>query len=118
MKFKNKRFGQKFLDAFRGLYFAFKSEKSIRTEFFAFALVIAFCTLSRPPAIWCAIFISMSTLVLTLELVNTALELLLDKLYPNKDDTVGLIKDCLAGAVLLASTFSILIFGVYLFTLI
>lgn len=42
-------------------------------------------------------------LVLSLELLNTALELTLDALHPEQHPAIGAAKDVAAGAVLLAS---------------
>lgn len=47
--------------------------------------------------------------VLTAELLNTAIEKLLDFIHPGQHPEVGKIKDISAGAVLLAATCSILI---------
>lgn len=50
-------------------------------------------------------------LVLGLELVNTALELLLDLLHPGRHPLAGAVKDVAAGAVLLASFAALLVGG-------
>ena len=42
----------------------------------------------------------------TAEALNTAIERLCDKIEPNKDDKIKIIKDIAAGAVLLSSIFS------------
>ena len=56
--------------------------------------------------------------VIVLEMVNTAIELLCDKVEPNEDPAIGIIKDLSAGAVLVmctaAAIVGILIFGKYL----
>ena len=49
------------------------------------------------------------TIVICLELVNSALERLCDRLIPEKDLKVKYVKDVAAGAVLVASIFSIII---------
>ena len=51
---------------------------------------------------WVALVLSMG-LVLALELVNTAGEMLVDILSPEHDTRYGQVKDVLAGAVLLAA---------------
>ncbi|MCU0429100.1 MAG: diacylglycerol kinase family protein [Cytophagaceae bacterium] len=48
-------------------------------------------------------------MVLSMEMVNTALERLCDYVQPNYDPRIGQIKDLSAGAVLLISTFSALL---------
>ena len=52
-------------------------------------------------------------LVLGLELLNTALELLVDLLHPQRHPLAGAVKDVAAGAVLLAS-FAALLVGAWL----
>ena len=52
--------------------------------------------------------------VLTLEVVNTAIEKLADKVSPEKDPLIRAAKDCAAGAVLIASVIAVII-GVFLF---
>ena len=51
---------------------------------------------------WCLVSLSIG-LVLGLELVNTAGEKLVDILSPDHDPRYGMVKDILAGAVLLAA---------------
>lgn len=53
-------------------------------------------------------------LVLTLELINTAIEELLDHLHPEKHPAIGKAKDIAAGAVLLACIISG-VAGLYIF---
>lgn len=48
-------------------------------------------------------------LVLALEMVNTAVEKLADRLHPDHHPQIGLVKDVAAGAVLWASVISVLI---------
>lgn len=62
---------------------------------------------------WMVIGIA-SSLVISLELVNAALERLLDHLHPDQHPVIGLAKDILAGAVLVAA-FAALIVGMLLF---
>lgn len=100
--------------AFTGIKDAFKKESSIRIQFLALGLLMALCFFLKPPLFWCSIFLAMSCLVICLELVNSAIEALLDKLYPEYDPTVKFIKDCLAGAVLMASFGSVFVFIFYL----
>lgn len=51
---------------------------------------------------WVAILIC-SALVFCLEMVNTAVEKLLDHLHPERNEKVQFIKDVLAGSVLISS---------------
>lgn len=69
---------------------------------------------------WCFVVLSI-TLVIALEAVNTAVELLTDQLHPQQHPSIGRLKDILASAVLLASIgaaiIAVLIFGKYIVAL-
>ncbi|MEK0421020.1 MAG: hypothetical protein RLZZ161_871 [Bacteroidota bacterium] len=56
---------------------------------------------------WAIIFTCIG-LVMGLELLNSAIEVLLDKLHPDKDAAIGKAKDIAAAAVLLASVCSVI----------
>ena len=49
-----------------------------------------------------------SALNFSLELVNTAIERLADNISPQYDEKIGVIKDVMAGAVLVSSVFAII----------
>lgn len=104
--------------AFAGIAGAFRREVSFRWHITAAVLLFLFCLIQRPPALWCALFAVIASLVMALELLNTALEALIDKLHPGHDKEIGFAKDCLAGAVLVASLTSLVTFILYCSTLI
>lgn len=62
---------------------------------------------------WCLVSLAVG-LVLGLELVNTAGEKLVDILSPEHDPRYGMIKDLLAGAVLVAAVCAAVL-GVFIF---
>ena len=57
----------------------------------------------------------MSALVIALEMINTSIEAMLDRMHPDSHSEIGFAKDCLAGAVLVASIASVAVFVLYLF---
>ena len=59
---------------------------------------------------WIAVIICIG-LVFSAEMINTALEILVDKVSPQKDPVAGKIKDISAGAVLIAAIISCEIFS-------
>lgn len=67
--------------------------------------------------VWWAILLLTIGAVLTAEMLNTALEHLLDHLHPEVHPMVKFAKDCAAGAVLISSAISVLVFGVFLFVI-
>ena len=65
-------------------------------------VIILGCLLNISPMEWCLVTLAMG-LVLSLELFNTAGEKLVDILSPDRDPRYGMVKDVLAGAVLVAA---------------
>jgi diacylglycerol kinase len=69
---------------------------------------------------WCIILICIG-IVLSLEIINTAIETLVDLVEPNQNSMAGKVKDLAAGAVLVFSIISaligIMIFGKYILDL-
>lgn len=109
------RFLMSFNNAFRGLAFLFKSEANARIELIITAIVISagiLCKIST--AEWIVILLCIA-LVLGLEGINTALEIVLNKVHPGFDKEIGKAKDVAAGAVLLASIVAAII-GFIIFT--
>lgn len=96
--------------ALQGLEYALRTERSLRTQF-CFALVaIVFLLWLRPGWVWSGMIAAAIALVLILELLNTALENLADGLHPQVAEFVRHAKDCAAGAVLVASVLSLVLF--------
>ena len=101
MKFK--RFIQSFKDAAKGVAYTFKHGQNFRVQVMAAILVIIlmfFLSVSKYEAI---ILCLMITLVLLLELLNTAVEKMLDLLKPRMSLHVETVKHIMAAMVLLAS---------------
>ncbi|MBX2994875.1 MAG: diacylglycerol kinase [Bdellovibrionaceae bacterium] len=111
---KNRSFLNRLGFASQGILGAFKAERSLRVHAAGVAFVLVFCLILRPSLEWCAAFAICCALVVSLELVNTAVEALLDVLHPAQSKQIGFAKDCLAGAVLIASLISVLVFVLYL----
>ncbi len=104
----NKRL-QSFTHAFRGLLYVIRTQHNAWIHLITSALVIiagfAFnITLTE----WLVILLAMG-LVLTAEVINTAIEDLLDRFHPEYDRQVGLIKDVGAGGVLIAAIIAAII---------
>ena len=74
----------------------------------AFYVVLAGFVTGIGASEWCAVLLCIA-LVISLELVNTALERLGDRVTGERDALIGLAKDCAAGAVLTASIVSAIV---------
>jgi undecaprenol kinase len=106
---KNRPFRERVGFAVAGMRAAWNRERSFRTHCaFAVGAVIALLVL-RPAPMWWALIVLAVTLVLALELVNSALEGVIDHLHPNIHPEIKIIKDMVAGAVLLTSAAALLI---------
>ena len=98
-----------FIDAFRGLLTAVKSERNLKIHLFAVVLVTFAGVYAKiKPAHWLTLVIIMG-MVVSAELLNTAIEKLVDLVSPDHNKDAGKIKDIAAGAVLITSISAIIV---------
>lgn len=102
--------------AFSGIAFAFRSESSFRIQILAAILALSSLIVIKPPLVWAALVVVMICLVLASELVNTAIEHVLDGMHPEKAEFVRIAKDCAAAAVLVTSLASVVVYAMLLAT--
>ncbi|MFA7244583.1 MAG: diacylglycerol kinase [Candidatus Magasanikbacteria bacterium] len=98
-----------FVYALKGLNYTFRREQNFRIEIFIALLMVAamfFFGLRNSEKVVVMLLI---TFILALEMFNTIIERFLDLLKPRLDDQVKVLKDIMAGAVLLASLGSLII---------
>jgi diacylglycerol kinase (ATP) len=95
-----------FVYAWAGIAYAWRTQRNFRVEVVIGALAITLGILLR---VNLASILVMIALVLTLEMVNTALEALVDLSSPTYHPLAKIAKDVAAGAVLMASCISILV---------
>lgn len=100
--------------AFRGVADGLREQVNFRIHLLCAILVIALSALLDLSRIeWCVILFCCG-LVISLELLNTALEKLCDVVEPNRNEKIRVIKDISAAAVLVASAIALVI-GVIVF---
>jgi len=80
--------------------YGLRSERSLRLQGGALALVLAALAVLRPGPLWWAAVGLASAGVLAAELLNTAIEALADHLSPELHPQIRIVKDCAAAAVL------------------
>jgi undecaprenol kinase len=99
---KNQSFPVRLRFALHGLAHALRGEQSLKVQ--AGVCVAAFLVLIvlRPSPGWWALTALASAGVIAAELLNTAIEELADHLNPDEHPRIRLVKDCAAGAVLVA----------------
>lgn len=101
--------------AFRGLRSAFQSERNLRIHIVClFAVMAAGMALQVSIGEWVALAL-VCGLVITSELINTAIETVVDLASPDRDPLAGRAKDVSAAAVLIAAIAAILV-GLLIFT--
>ena len=100
---KNQPFRERVQHAWAGLGAAWHGERSFRTQGIMALVACVVMGVLRPALIWWALVGMMIALVLAAELINTALEHLVDHLHPERHPRIKIVKDCAAAAVLLLS---------------
>ena len=84
-------------------------ERNFRTQaVIACIVIITGIILDISSTDWIIVLICIAV-VLSLEGINTAIERILDKMYPDHDPEIGKIKDIAAGVVLLSASISAVI---------
>jgi len=105
---KNK-FHKSLLFAVKGIVSGISKERNIKIQILIGFAVILISLLLGIPNIEFIIILFISFFVIIMELLNTCIEKLIDKLSPGYDKDYGEIKDMAAGAVLLTVILSIII---------
>jgi len=106
---KNRPLRERVGFAVAGLKSGWLRERSFRTHcLFALAALVVLAVL-RPAPIWWAAAAVVAAIVMALELVNSAMEGVIDLLHPAIHPEIKIIKDMLAGAVLIASISALIV---------
>ena len=93
------RFWRATLNSRNGLAFAFRSEQAFREEIAALALSLPLAWLIGATVMRRVELIAVVALVLVVELLNTAIEKLADRLTTDHDPQIGQVKDMGSAAV-------------------
>lgn len=95
--------------AWNGLLVAIKDQLNLRIHFVASAIVIVAGTYFQITATeWCLLLLTIG-LVVSLELINTAIENLVDLVSPERNILAGKVKDIAAAAVLVSSIVALVV---------
>ncbi len=108
------RLTKSFRFAIHGLRYAFLHERNFRIESGVALGVLALSFMLELSLLEKSILLTMCAVVLGMELANTALERVIDMLKPRVHPYARIVKDVMAGAVLLVSFVALLI-GVLIF---
>ena len=93
------RFWRATLNSRNGLAFAIRSEQAVREELVALALAVPMAWLIGVTAMRKLELVAVVALVLVVELLNTAIEKLADRLTTEHDTQIGRVKDMGSAAV-------------------
>jgi diacylglycerol kinase (ATP) len=91
--------------ALAGMRIVWKREPSFRVQCCFSLLAAVVVAAIRPGWLWAGLIALAVALLLALEMVNAAIEYMIDRLHPEIHDEIKHAKDAAAGAVLLASMF-------------
>lgn len=104
-----------FIYAFHGLKLVFHQERNFKIHIIIFSYVLYFAHYyDFTKTDYCVIFV-VAALVLSLEVVNTSIEKIVNFISPEYNIFAGMIKDISAGSVLLVAIFAALIGFIYFF---
>ena len=87
------------INSWNGLNFAIRSEQAIRQELFALLLALPLAWLVGATAARRVELVAVVLLLLAIELLNTAIEKLADRLTTDHDPQIGHVKDVGSAAV-------------------
>jgi undecaprenol kinase len=100
---KNRPFLARLGFAVSGIRGAWATEASFRAQVVMGCGALALLIVLRPAPVWWALVLLITGAVLACELINTALERIIDLLHPETHPMIAIAKDCAAGAVLVLS---------------
>ncbi len=98
---KNRPYYERLGFAFAGLRDGWRREPSFRLHIVCMILVAAVLVIVRPAPIWWALASLIIGMILALELINSALETLIDHLHPDIHPEIRVVKDMASAAVLI-----------------
>lgn len=102
-KYSIKRFFKSFVYAFQGIVSAFKTEQNLSVQTIVGILAIGLGFFLKLSTVEFVIVILTCGLVMALELVNTAIEYVVDMAMPEIHPLAKIAKDVAAGAVLITA---------------
>ncbi len=106
-----KKCGFGFKDAFCGIVHAILCERNFRVHIAAMCTVIYFASVFGIDWLRATILTLTIACVMAAELMNTAIEAIVDKVSPEKCELAKIAKDCSAAAVLILAIASLFIAG-------
>lgn len=98
-----KKYRNKFVYAFQGLFHGILNDNSIRIQCCIGVIVLALCTFLSLSCMEWVIILLVIGLIVTFEFINSAVEHIVDYISPTYSEQAKIIKDYTAAAVLVMS---------------
>lgn len=108
-RLKNKNFIEAWKKAFSGIWYAIRTQRNIKVQLIIAVIVIAISIYFQLNAIEWSIIIFATMLVIVIEVVNTAIETVVDLYIKEYHPLAKIAKDVAAGAVVLAALNAVII---------
>ena len=112
---KNQALNRRLGFALTGLRTTWRTEHSFKTHVVAAAVVGGVLLWLRPAPLWWALAALTVGFVFAAEIFNTAVEGLADHLHPEQHPAIRAVKDCAAGAVLVASVAALAVAAAFVY---
>ena len=109
-----KKFKKSLTYALKGMRSSVSSERNIKIHFAAFVTAVTLGLLLEIPKLEMIAVLLISAVIISFEMVNTAIERFVDAVSPEFNEKLGIVKDIMAGAVLFLSIVSVVI-GIMVF---
>lgn len=113
-KWKNKGFISALKNAFNGIKYAFTTQRNLKIQVLISIVVILASLFLRISFIEWAVIVLIIFMVFFSELINTAIETIVDMITTEYNENAKIAKDIAAGAVTLVSIASVII-GIIIF---
>lgn len=109
MRFELRTLRQSTTYAWRGIVYVFRNEQNFRIQIVIGLLVLLLGFVFRVSKLEAVALIFVITAVLVMEVLNTVLERFIDVVKPRLNSYAGVIKDMMAGAVMLTAIGAIIV---------
>ena len=94
-----------------GIRYAWREERSFRSQVFGLAAMVATLSIIQPKLLWWGLALMASLTAISFKMLNSAMESLADHLHPEHHPKIGKVKDLACGAVIVSS-FGLLFIGI------
>ena len=106
---KNRPFAERLGFALAGWRAGWRRERSFRAQAMIGLVAVMALVVLHPAPVWWALVAMLIALILALELLNSAIEAVIDLLHPGLHDEIKAAKDMVAGAVLAISVAALVV---------